>query len=563
MPERHIFGGYAESKNMPPAGENSSRGRELERLRGAVEENPGDSRLQARLGSLLFRAGDLDGAKRHFRIAVAIDPALIDAQLNLGNIYLRDCDVVRATASFGMRQVYSPEDWLRVKMAMMLPPIVDSTDHIKVLDARIQQALRVLWKEDLRINDPSREGGPLFYLAYYGLNDRAHHEALARLYLKGNPGLAMIAPHCNQPRAREKGAKIKIAFISAFLFDHSIGRLNRNMIAKLNRNLFHVTVAKVPHVSDGVTREIMDSADRALDVPLDLKEAQTVIADEKFDIIVYPEIGMDPFTYRLAFARLAPVQCTTWGHPVTTGIPNIDYFVSGADMEPDDGDDHYSETLFRLNTLTTHYRRPEPDPQPKARAAFGLEEGVNYYLVAQYLVKVHPEFDAVLGEILRRDPDGRILFIHGPRSAWSQVLMARFKRTIPDQADRIKFVERQDQGGFLALLAAVDVSLDIPQFNGGNTTIEALSVGTPVVTLPTARARGRLCSAIYKHMGVTDCIAESAEDYVNLAVRLATDVEFRGEIIAKIVGKRDSLFDNEAAISEWQRFFLEVYPPDA
>ncbi len=136
--------------------------------------------------------------------------------------------------------------------------------------------------------------------------------------------------------------------------------------------------------------------------------------------------------------------------------------------------------------------------------------------------------------------------------------MARFKRHMPELADRIQFIKQQSQGDFLALLAACDVSLDIPQFNGGNTTIEALTAGTPVVTLPTDLARGRLCSAICKHIKVTDCIAKTPKEYVDIAVRLATKPSFRKKIVKKIEKNKDRLFENEKAVSEWERFFLEA-----
>ena len=530
----------------------------LQRLKKAVAENPGNSRLHAELGRALSRGGNVEGAERHYRVAVAIDPTLIDIQLKLGNILLRNCDLGGALACFGMRQVFAPEDWLRLKMALALPPIVKSTDHIKVLRTRTEQALRVLSRDRLRIENPPRDGGDLFYLGYYGFNDRDHYEALARLYLKACPDFTLVAAHCTRPRSREDEPRIKVAFVSAFLFDHSIGRLNRGLIANLDRDRFHVTVAIVPNITDKVTREITESADRAIRLPLNLDDARRALAEESFDVIVYPEIGMDIFTYSLAFARLAPVQCTTWGHPVTTGIPSVDYFVSGADMEPEDADEHYSETLFRLDTLTTHYRKPQSSDTPKTRSAFGLDREAHYYLVAQFLFKVHPDFDRLLGEILRRDPQGRVLLIHGSRRAWSRNLMARFKRTMPEEAERIQFMDPQGQEDFLALMAAVDVSLDIPQFNGGNTTIEALTVGTPVVTLPTALARGRLCAAIHKHMGVTDCIAETPEEYVDLAIRLATKPSFRKKIVNRILENNHRLFENENAISEWERFFLEA-----
>jgi predicted O-linked N-acetylglucosamine transferase (SPINDLY family) len=71
-------------------------------------------------------------------------------------------------------------------------------------------------------------------------------------------------------------------------------------------------------------------ADRVVTLSKNIFNAQRIIAREEMDLLFYTDIGMDPETYFLSFARLAPVQCVTWGHPDTTGVPNVDYFLSSA-----------------------------------------------------------------------------------------------------------------------------------------------------------------------------------------------------------------------------------------
>ena len=72
------------------------------------------------------------------------------------------------------------------------------------------------------------------------------------------------------------------------------------------------------------------------------------VAATELDVLFYADIGMDPTTYFLAFSRLAPVQCVTWGHPVTTGIPNIDDYLSSDVFEAPGAEAHYTERLIRL-----------------------------------------------------------------------------------------------------------------------------------------------------------------------------------------------------------------------
>ena len=95
------------------------------------------------------------------------------------------------------------------------------------------------------------------------------------------------------------------------------------------------------------------------------------VCDENLDSLFYPDIGMDTFTYFLAFSRLAPVQITSWGHPNSSGIPSIDYFISSRDLEVDTGDDHYSETLVRLKNPPTYYYRPETPNGTTTQSACG------------------------------------------------------------------------------------------------------------------------------------------------------------------------------------------------
>ena len=327
----------------PPDEPRAKLAGQIDEAKKALKESPNNARLHARLAGLQKNAGDVEAAKRHCQLAIAIDPTQVGAAIDLGNILIRECDYTGALAAFGLAQVYRPDEALRLRMGVMVPPITESRDQIALIAARVKRALAALAKTNLSIADPSRDAAALFYFAYYGVMDRAFYEQLADIHLGACPSLAQAAPHVANPGPRQargdknpggkEGGRTKVGFVSRFFFDHSIGRLNRGLIAKLDREVFHVTVAVLPYVSDAVTKEIAESADRAIRVPLNLDEARQVLAREEFDVIVYPEIGMDSFTYCLAFARLAPVQCATWGHPVTTGIPNMDYFVSGDSLK--------------------------------------------------------------------------------------------------------------------------------------------------------------------------------------------------------------------------------------
>ena len=200
---------------------------------------------------------------------------------------------------------------------------------------------------------------------------------------------------------------------------------------------------------------------------MDLAAAREMVAEAKPDILFFTDIGMEPFTYFLAFSRLAPVQCVTWGHPVTSGLTTLDYFISNPHMDPPGSESHYTERLVRLTRFTSHYRRPELPPAA-GRDSLGLSETAHLYVCPQSLFKLHPGFDQALAGILRHDPAGEIILLEGPHREWRQALERRFAQVMPDVAARVRFLPRLPVDAFFNLVTASDVMLDPTPFCGGS-----------------------------------------------------------------------------------------------
>jgi predicted O-linked N-acetylglucosamine transferase (SPINDLY family) len=328
----------------------------------------------------------------------------------------------------------------------------------------------------------------------------------------------------------------------------------RGLVAELSRQEFTVTVLSVGKYDDPIARFFKERADRFLEVPRHLPSARRQIADLHLDVLIYTDIGLDPNTYTLAFSRLAPVQCGTVGHPVTSGLDTIDYYVSTQDWDTAQAAEHYTESLVRLKTPPLHYYRPKVPVPLKERKHFGLAEEDHVYGCLQSLFKFHPEFDAILGEILRLDPRGILLLTSGKFPGWDKQLRERFAATIPDVADRIRFLPGLPYEDYLNLLMLCDAQLDPIHFGGGTTSYQAFAVGSPIVTWPSALLRGRFTFGMYQEMGILDCVAQSAQEYVRIAVRLGTDCAFRDAMRQKISAANGVLFENNAGIRELEQF---------
>ncbi len=161
-------------------------------------------------------------------------------------------------------------------------------------------------------------------------------------------------------------------------------------------------------------------------------------------------------------------------------------------------------------------------------------------------------------QIVERDPLARIVLIEGQQPAWAELLRERLSRTMGDASRRVHFVPRQPQPDFQRLLELADVVLDPLHFGGGNTSYETFSVGTPIVTLPGGFLRSRITYALYRWMGIDDCIATDAADYVEKAVRLATDAEWRAQVRARILAEHHKLYENPAGVRELEAFLIQA-----
>jgi protein O-GlcNAc transferase len=453
----------------------------------------------------------------------------------------------------------NPSEEILVARKLFLPAIQPSVEAIHSVRGLYQQGLDEVMAADCRPSLlPDGLQPAAFYLAYHGESNRDLQTKAAQMYLKRNPGLAMTAPHC-AALSRRPG-KIRVGFISKFLSAHSIGKTTRGLIEKLGRDRFEVYAMRItPSADDEMTRLICASADHEVVVDPDLARAREQIASLGLDILFYQDIGMEPKSYFLAFARLAPVQCVSFGHPDTTGVPNMDYFISNDLYETPESPSHYSERLFLLHDLPTlaYYYRPTRGIVLN-RKDFGLPANATLYLCPQTLFKLHPDFDPLIRGILQRDPSGVVVFIHGRFEQWGELLRLRFAQTMPDVAARVTFIPAMELKVFLELLAVADVILDPIHFNGMNSSLESFAVGAPVVTLPTKLQRGRHTQAMYRKMGILDCTASSGAEYIEMAVRLGTDPSFARGVRERILTHNAVLFENPQVVREFERFFVEA-----
>lgn len=509
--------------------------------------DPALAAVHSNLGAILHNQGRAEEAAVCYRHAIKLSPNLAEAHHDLGNTLKSLGRLDEAAESFREAHRLGLGD-SRVKAELILPAIMGTRQEVLESRAQFERNLDQLIADRVEITDPLRNiGETSFYLAYQGMNDRELQVRLAQFYGQACPSLLHVAAHCARP-APQPGERVRVGFLSKFLYRHSVSLCFSRIIESLSMDEgFEVSLIS----SEAVDAALYPGfAGRTLRIQHDLEQARRSIAALELDVLVYLDIGMEPLSYFLAFSRLAREQCVLGGHPVTTGVANVDHFVSVASIEPAGADDHYSERLIRLPLPLAYFERPTVPARLRTRAELGLPEDRHVYMCPMKLQKIHPDFDEAISEILQLDDKGVVvLFEDDVHSYWKDALIGRFERTIQAEwRQRILFLPwLKDADAFFSAIAAADVVLDPFHFGLGSTAAVIAAAGTPLVTLAGAFMRGLVGAHYCRMLGAEECIANRPDEYVRIAVTIANDPQLRERLVAKVCDNCAFLYQSRDA----------------
>ena len=560
----------------------------------AVALKPDYAEAHYNLGNVLKDQRRHDEAGRSYRRAIELRGDYARAHQALGNVLADLGRPEEAVASYRQVERIRSDPLLpELNIAALCPRIVRDNQEIDDYRQALLEKLNRLsgHGRHVDVGELAVFGcEPPFGLLFHGRDDRPIKEAYAAVFRncfdqqvvpgippaagtdtnpkrkRGTQPTALLEPRAGvmSPKTDEPGdgrysdGPPRIGLFVTNSHEGIFIRCMRGILENLQPGLFELVVICLPGGIEKLRRSLDVEGLHFVVVPDRLDRAVEVIRDNRFDLLYFWEIGTDPTNYFLPFFRLAPVQCTSWGVPGTSGISQVDYYLSSDLIEAPDADAHYTEHLYRAETLLAYeYRMTLPDA-PKRRSDFGLPADRNVYLCPQQLGKIHPDFDQILGGILDRDRDGLVVLVEDYYQDSAACLRRRMARAIPDEAERVVFVPRQKLPDYACLVAAADVVLDSLHYGGGITAYDAFSFDQPIVTLPTEYRRGRYALGCYRKMGIMDCVAATAEEYVEIAVRLGTDREYRESIRARIRMAAGVLFEDLESVREFERFLLST-----
>lgn len=384
--------------------------------------------------------------------------------------------------------------------------------------------------------------------------------------------LAIRYPQFTQPLsipALKKGERIRLGYISYHLRGHNGAAWALGWLKNHDRSVFEIYTYHLGYTLDAVTQEFCENADYFKHLPNEdflsfsdwLDCVLQSIRQDDLHILIFPDIGMEVRTILLSKLRLAPIQCTAWGHPITSGSQSVDYYLSSHLMEPDNAQDHYTEKVIRLPKLGLCYPHPCPPKPSQTRSFFDLPEDRIIYLSCQSLFKYLPQYDFIYPEIARQIPNAYFVFLEAfyLKSKFNNRLERAFSNIDLSSQNHCQIIPGQSWQNYIQLQYLSDIYLDTIAWTGGNSTLQAIACGLPVVTYPGEFMRSRHSYAILQQLGVTETIAHSIDEYIEIAVELGRNQLWRQSIADQYKQRQSRLFDDRSVTQSLDQVLITLF----
>ena len=527
----------------------------------ATQINPNYAVAHNNLGAALKELEESQKAISCFQKAIKIQPNYVEAHNNLGVVFKLLGEHQKAISCYEKAIQIEPDNltshWLSMNTFPVIYKNLKEIDHyrkrfengIKKINQLLDTQSQYTKKQLINAINSSTN----FYLHYQGrdvLELQQHYAHLIeRLTQK------IYQEFHKEIKIKQSIAFIKIGFISSFFRNHSVSKMYKNLIQKLDQKFFKRFVYYAGNKFDHITNEIKQHADHFFS-HTDVDQLINQISKDNLDVLIYLDIGMSPRIQILSSLRLAPIQCNTWGHPVTSGFKNIDYYFSSELMESQNSQKHYSEKLISLPGIGINYDSSNLSTIKKPNIL--NKSNATIFLNLQSLFKLLPQDDHIYLDILKKHSNCCFWFMQGLKNSITSIFKERISKLFQKEGHAFEkysyFHPRCSLEEFLGLIEESDIILDSFNWSGGNTSLEAISLNKPIVTCPSGFMRGRHTYSMLKILDIEETIASSKKEYIEIAVKLAGDINFRNSIVNKIKKHKNKLFNDDKPV----RFLEDV-----
>lgn len=503
--------------------------------------------------------------------SIELNPQFTQGTFNLANS-LKEINQTEDSKKYYDRVLKLDPNYQAAKWAISLsniPTFLKSVDHLEASRIELSKSLNLL---SLQCNDPNFLKSysciglhQPFYLAYQERNNRDLISQYAQICHKVMSYWSLS--HGLRAPTGTKNGRIKVGIVSDQIRYHSVwNAITKGLTEQLDANKFEIHIFYLGTLVDSQTQFAQSLASSFTQNLVSLEDWASCILNEQIDALLFPEIGMHGLTTQIANLRLAPLQLVTWGHPETTGIPSIDYFISADLLEKPQSQLAYSEKLFTLPSLGCTYKKLSIVPTKIDLKTLGINPRVTSLLCPGNLFKYSPDFDWVYPQIASRLERCQFIFLFKDGAGFGVFknrLRVVFANAGLDVDEFVVFVPWLNPQEFFGLMQEVDLFIDSLGFSGFNTAMQAIECALPIITKEGDFMRGRFASAILSKMGLQECITQTCEAYIDLIVKVAKDPQLRAHIRQKIINARGILFDDLSPIRAFEQFLITKCRPNS
>lgn len=246
------------------------------------------------------------------------------------------------------------------------------------------------------------------------------------------------------------------------------------------------------------------------------------IVDDDTDVLI--DLAGHTATHRLGvfLNRSAPVQATFLGYPHSTGLDNMDFLIGDAVVSPVANEKMFTEKVARLSGSVFCWAPVDDYPLPTGRRASGSVVFGSF----NNALKLSPKTIALWSRVLRA-VEYSTLLLKAPSFMNAEVI-ARFRSLFEMQgipSDRIEFRGPSELGAMMQEYADIDIALDPLPYNGGTTSLQALWMGVPVISLEGKSFQNRMGASFLKALNHKDWLAQNEDSYVDIAQKLSRNIE--------------------------------------
>jgi predicted O-linked N-acetylglucosamine transferase (SPINDLY family) len=335
----------------------------------------------------------------------------------------------------------------------------------------------------------------------------------------------LLPQPCVHANTRDAERPLTVGYVSADLRDHAALHFIEPVLEGHDRSRYRVVCYNNGPDSGNVTARLRALADRWRDIAgVSDEDVVTLMREDGIDILVDLSGHTRGNRLRVFAHKPAPVQATWFGAIQTTGMRAMDWRITDARLDPPGMTEHLSrEKLVRLAHSYACFR-PHPGSPPVGplpALAGGSARGITFAAFNSGY-KTNDAVVALWARLINSVPNSRLMLVvdHGDMPDIRRLVAARFETHGLDPA-RLEIAGRQPVAAFLALFNSVDVLLDPFPQNGGITSLHALWMGVPVISLAGAAPIGRIAVSLLGQLGLDAFVARDQDEYVAIARRCA------------------------------------------